>query len=86
MANGFADTYGFIYQTGFGTAPVNLSYFYSCQANASYTFYTQSNITNYKDFQSTLDNNSLITPKGCLFFLIIQYPSFAQMLRFEPSQ
>jgi hypothetical protein len=59
MADGFADTYQFIYQTGFGTAPVNLSYFYSCQTLASYTFYTQSNITDYKDFQSTLDNNSL---------------------------
>jgi hypothetical protein len=59
MANGFADTYGFIYQTGFGTAPVNLSYFYSCETTASYTFYTQSNITDYKDFQSMLDNNSL---------------------------
>jgi len=58
MANGFWDTYEFLYPIGYSTAPVNLSYFYNLQVEASYIFEIDISCVDYDLFFSFLTNQS----------------------------
>jgi hypothetical protein len=58
MADGFWDTYGYTYTIGYGAGPVNLSYFYDLQTNASFDFYVQSSVTDYSNFLAYMNNQS----------------------------
>lgn len=58
MANGFWDTYAFLYPTNYSSAPVNLSYFYNLQVEASYVFEIDISCVNYDLFFSFLTNQS----------------------------